>query len=210
MTEQLDTWRGTFGREYTERNIVDWRSRLPAFREALESLRIDHVLEVGCNRGHNLVAISELCGPETRVVGVEPATYAARIARSETGLKRILLGQALALPFSDHVFDLVFTAGVLIHIPLSQLPSALAEIYRVSRRYILAVEYFAEKETVIAYRGHTDLLWKRNFKEHFESLFPHLHPVRSGHWNRSDGFDQTTWWLFEKPQNTDGLEAAHI
>jgi SAM-dependent methyltransferase len=156
------------------------------------------VLEVGCNRGHNLIALSRLLVPETKLVGLEPTAYAAGIARSRTLVHAVLRGEIAHLPFRDNSFGLVFTAGVLIHVPLSHLSSALAEIHRVGRRYLLAIEYFAKEETPIPYRGHDNLLWKRDFRAHFESQFAELELVRSGYWEHEKGFDRTTWWLFEK------------
>jgi ubiquinone/menaquinone biosynthesis C-methylase UbiE len=70
----------------------------------------------------------------------------------------IVEGNAFELPFNDNCFDLIFTSGVLIHIALTDLPRALSEIHRVINRYILAIEYFAEEETSIYYRGHNNAL----------------------------------------------------
>lgn len=198
MAHQLDVWQGRFGNDYTDRNLVDWRVRLPAFRQAVQGLPIRHVLEVGCNRGHNLRALSEAIGQGANLSGLEPNRYAAEIARTSTTKTAILQGHLFLLPFKDRVFDLVFTAGVLIHIPLTELPRGLAEIYRVSQRYILAIEYFAEEETSVTYRGHDGLLWKRNFLDHYRSQFPDLELLRTGLWNREEGFDRTMWWLLEK------------
>jgi ubiquinone/menaquinone biosynthesis C-methylase UbiE len=90
----------------------------------------------------------------------------------------VLYGHAFDLPFKNEYFDLVFSAGVLIHIPPDHLPEALREIYRVSKRYLLSIEYFAEQETVIHYRGHEDLLWKRNFFQHWQAQFADLVLIR--------------------------------
>ncbi len=90
------------------------------------------------------------------------------------------------------------TACVLIHVSLSDLPRALNEIYRVSSHYLLAIEYFAEEETVIHYRDHDDLLWKRDFLGHYQTQFPDLDLVRQGYWGPEDGFDRAHWWLLEK------------
>jgi pseudaminic acid biosynthesis-associated methylase len=199
MTNQLKTWQGDFGRAYTERNVVDWRARYPAFQQMLGGLSIGRALEVGCNRGHNLVALSQLFGEECSLVGIEPNAYALGLARPATPCAELLQASIYSLPVRDQYFDLVLTSGVLIHIPLARFPSALAEIYRVSQRYILAVEYYAEEETVIHYRGHDDLLWKRDFLKHFQSQFPDLTLVRSGYWGSEHGFYRTSWWLLEKP-----------
>ncbi len=198
MTHQLKIWEGQFGQDYTNRNAIDWRIVLPAFRQMLEGLAVQSALEIGCKRGHNLVALAEILGEDSEVVGVEPNRYARELARASSIKVSVLNGHSFDLPFKDGYFDLVFTAGVLIHISLENLPSALSEVYRVSKRYILAIEYFAEQETALEYRGHNDLLWKRNFLAHYQSQFAGLMLVRSGYWGPEHGFDRTQWWLLEK------------
>jgi pseudaminic acid biosynthesis-associated methylase len=201
MAHQLRIWEGKFGKDYTDRCVVDWRTRLGAFRQMLEGLPIKRVLEVGCNRGHNLRALVELLEDRSEVVGVEPNQYALELARATSVKASVLYGHAHDLPSSDEYYDLVFTSGVLIHIPLADLPAALSEIYRVSKRYILVIEYFAEEETVIHYRGQDDLLWKRDFPKHYLTQFPDLSLIRSGHWRIEDGFANADWCLLEKPSH---------
>jgi pseudaminic acid biosynthesis-associated methylase len=183
--DELRAWEGDFGEAYTQRNVADWRVRQPAFREMIDGLPIQRVLEVGCNRGHNLVALADLLGAEAEVVAIEPNPVAREIAR------------AASAKVAGY-FDLAFTAGVLIHVPLEKLPAAIAQIYRVSRRYVLAIEYFDEQETNIPYHGRTDLLWKRNFLQHYQTQFPDLALVRQGYFGPESGFDRCHWWLMEK------------
>jgi pseudaminic acid biosynthesis-associated methylase len=202
VTTQVRTWQGDFGRAYTDRNVVDPAQRLPAFRAMLEGVDVRSVLEVGCNRGHNLVALTTLLGPDADVRGLEPNTYALDIARAASDRTTVARGAANDIPFNDATFDLVFTSGVLIHVALETLPTCLDEIHRVARRYILAIEYFANEETGIEYRGHHDLLWKRDFLRHYTERFPSLALVRSGYWDLDVGFDRTHWWLLEKPTPT--------
>ncbi len=104
----------------------------------------------------------------------------------------------MAIPFGQRRFDLVITANMLIHVALENLAAVLEEIHRVSRKHILSIEYFAEEETVIHYRGHDDLLWKRNFPEHYRRQFPTLRLLKCGYWERDNGFDRSHWWLWEK------------
>ena len=195
---QLEVWKGELGDAYTRRNAVDWRQRLPAFRQMLAGLPITRALEIGCNRGHNLKALAAVLGEEGEIYGIEPNDYSRRLAREANPGCTVLPGQIDDLPFASSSFDLVMTAGVLIHIPLAGLDRALAEVHRVSRRHVLAIEYFAESETPIPYRGRQDLLFKRNFLHHYESRFPDLSLVRDGYWTAAEGFDRTHWWLFEK------------
>ena len=177
---------------------MEWRTRLPLFRTMLQGLELRRILEVGCNRGHNLVALSEIFGPSTEIAGVEPNPHARALARAASPLTSILAGHAYELPFRDRSFDLVFTWGVLIHVPLRSLGDALAEIHRVSAGYVLAVEYFAERETRIPYRGQDDLLWKRDFLRHYLEKFPDLALVRQGRWGHEHGADRVNWWLLRR------------
>lgn len=198
-TQQLRAWRGEFGDAYTERNAYDWRAKVPAFRQMLEGRLPKRILEVGCNRGNNLLTMHCLF-PDAEIVGIEPNGRALEAARAASVKVAVLAGHAFDLPFKDGYFDLVFTSGVLIHVALAELPTALREIHRVSARCILAIEYFAEEETVIPYRGSDSLLWKRNFLKHYQREFPELTAIRSGYWGVEDGFDRTNWWLLEKPR----------
>lgn len=152
---------------------------------------------MGCNRGHNLVLLSTLFHGST-VVGIDPNLNALSLAQADDAHIDLVQGHSFDIPFKDESFDLAFTCGVLIHIALPDLPAALKEIYRVTCRYILAVEYFAEQETAIHYRGYDDLLWKRDFLEHYRKLFPDLALLRTGTWDKADGFDACQWWLMEK------------
>ena len=197
-TEQLKVWEGDFGKAYTDRNAINYRVRISAFRTMVEDLAIKRVLEVGCNRGTNLLALAEILPDDSELIGIEPNRYALELAQKESARIAVLPGNVFDLPFKDSYFDLVFTAGVLIHVVLEDLSNALHEIYRVASRYILAIEYFAEEETPIHYRGYDNLLWKRNFPKHYLSEFPDLTIIRSGYWGPEHGFDRTHWWMFEK------------
>ncbi|OGV50864.1 MAG: hypothetical protein A2X49_05470 [Lentisphaerae bacterium GWF2_52_8] len=198
-TKQLEMWQGDFGRSYTDRNNCDYKTLMPAWRGVFEGMPIKSALEIGCNRGHNLMALHEVLGEESDVIGIEPGSYALEIARQVSPKVTAIRGNAFDIPFRDGTFDLTFTSGVLIHISLTDLPTALREIHRVSRRYIFAAEYFAEQETEVNYRGNTGLLWKRNFLRHYQTLFPGLKIVKQGFWGQAEGYDDSTWWLMEKP-----------
>jgi ubiquinone/menaquinone biosynthesis C-methylase UbiE len=106
---------------------------------------------------------------------------------------------ARELPFRDRLFDLVFTAGVLIHQPETTLPLVMAEVVRTSRRYVLALEYHASETVEVAYRGHEGALFKRDYGRLYRELFPTLRELDSGKLGSEQGWDDVTWWLFEKP-----------
>ena len=142
------------------------------------------------------MTLARVLGDETTLAGVEPSPYPRSLAQA-SGL-RVVDGSTTSIPFADGEFDLVFTIGVLIHVPPESLEASLRELHRVSRRYLLAAEYFAAEEVAIPYRGRDDLLWKRDFLGAYRALFPKLELVRGGYWDREDGFDRSHWWLLEK------------
>src|SRR3954471_22522248 len=151
-TPQLALWRSEFGRDYTNRNDRDKPERVTAWRRLLDGIELSRVLEVGCNVGWNLVYLERIGVRE--LYGIDPQPIAVERARHRRPAFNVLHGTAFELPFRDGYFDLAFTSGVLIHIAPDSLGGALDEIARVSRRWIVAIEYDHSSEQEIAYRGH--------------------------------------------------------
>ena len=99
----------------------------------------------------------------------------------------------------DRWFDLVFTMGVLIHQPPETLPMVMAEIVRCSNRFVLCGEYFSPEPTEVAYRGETGALFKRDFGGLYQQMFPELSLRKKGFLSKAEGWDDVTYWAFEKP-----------
>jgi len=190
-------WSGEFGDEYAARNADAWERRGPFWRELLGKVDVASVLEVGCNVGANLYWLSELLEPSA-VFGVDVNEEALARAREILPKANVVLASARELPFRDRWFDLVFTAGVLIHLPPAILPLAMGEIVRCSTRYVLCCEYFADELTEIPYRGETGALFKRDFGALYQELFPDLKLLEQGLLGRDEGWDDVTWWLFDR------------
>jgi hypothetical protein len=158
-------WASEFGTEYTKRNNPDIPARTKIFYELLDFLTpLDKVLEIGANKGHNLSAIELATG--CSALGVEINKEAASQSSNP-----ILIGSAYSLPFLNGKFELVFTAGVLIH--LDNYIKAMQEIYRASRKYILSIEYFDKEPRKIQYRDGVlcqAMPWKDIWLENFKDL----------------------------------------
>jgi pseudaminic acid biosynthesis-associated methylase len=195
-TTQLALWRSDFGRAYTDRNDRDKPERVDAWRRLLDGIVPSRALEVGCNVGWNLVYLERLGIPE--LFGIEPQADAVERARHRRPRFNILHGTAFDLPFRDGLCDLVFTSGVLIHIAPESLAVALDEIYRVSRRWIVAIEYDQPCEQEVRYRGHAAALWKRDHGAAWQARFPSLRLVRRLALGAAAGYDDCTAHLFEK------------
>lgn len=195
-TAQLDLWRSEFGRDYTDRNDREKPERVDAWRRLLEGAAPARVLEVGCNVGWNLEYLRRLGVPE--LYGIEPQLYAVERARWRGPSFGVLQGTAFDLPFRDGWFDLAFTSGVLIHISPETVHAAIDELHRVSRRWIVAIEYDHPVEQEVRYRGHTSALWKRDHGKLWQARHPGLVRVRTLELGAADGYDDCTAHLFEK------------
>ncbi len=205
MTEPNDTpetkrleelWGGDFGDAYVERHTT-FEHRAPFWRARVEQLQCRRVLEVGCNVGGNLEWLAESLTP-TQVYGVDVNEKALGILAQRVPGVNGVWSPARELPFRDGFFDLVFTMGVLIHQPDATLPLVMAEMVRASRRWVLCGEYHAEESTEVAYRGVDGALFKRDYGALFLELFPNLTLHDQGFLSRDDGWDDVTWWVFEK------------
>lgn len=198
QTSQLELWRSAFGREYTDRNDQEKPERVTSWRRLLDGIAPKRACEVGCNVGWNLEYLRRLGVEE--LYAVEPQTYAVQRARARNPLFNVLHGTAFDLPFRDNFFDLAFTSGVLIHISPESVGNALDEIYRVSRRYIVAIEYGMPKQEdqEVLYRGKQSALWKRDHGALWQRRYPDLSLVRTLELGVADGYDDCTAHLFEK------------
>ena len=193
--EQL--WTDEFGDAYVERNRAAGEVRASFWKTVLTEFPAQRVLEVGCNVGANLRWIASVI-PAHQVYGLDINLKAlAELHQNLPGINA-LWGPARELPFRDRWFDLVFTIGVLIHQPESTLPLVMAEIVRCSRRYVLCGEYYAEQTIEVTYRGQSGALFKRNYGRLYQELFPELILRKQGFLGRDEGWDDVTYWVFEK------------
>lgn len=188
-------WSGEFGDSYTERNIASGEGRGVFWARILREFPASSVLEVGSNIGANLRWINA-----GRVVGVDINLGALTELRSRLPGTLAVQAGARALPFRNGTFDLVFTAGVLIHQPPASLERVMTEIVRCARRYVLCAEYFSEQPVEVPYRGQAGALFKRDFGDLYQRLFPGLALRATGSLTRSEGWDDVTFWVFERSE----------
>ena len=189
MTTGLDLWAGEFGDEYTKRNQVDWIARVPFWLDVMDRTGARTVFEVGCNAGWNLSAIREAASNAT-VAGSDINRSACEQAAA-AGLTVFNQLDFTAIPGKA---ELVFTAGVLIHIEPEHLDEVMRAIVEKSYRWVLAVEYAAPHETAIEYRGHADKCWKRPYGDLYKALGLRMIEF----WKEPSGFDRCSAWLLEK------------
>lgn len=188
-TEQVRTWSGDFGREYTDRNVYTpteldelYRRNYGVTRTELnrwlleEVPRAARILEVGCNIGNQLLLLQEMGFHD--LSGIEIQSYALEQAKERVEGAVFNRASVLAIPYPHRYFDLVFTSGVLIHIAPADLPVAMDEIHRCAKQWIWGFEYYAPEMTEVAYRGQEALLWKTDYARSYLQRFPDLELVR--------------------------------
>lgn len=201
--EQLEQlWAGDFGQAYVARNAEAGSGRGPFWEEAVAATGMASALEVGCNIGGNLQWLAPLLGTEN-VAGVDVNASALKRLRERIPGIDVRAASARSLPFENASFDLVYTFGVLIHLPDESLGAAMDEIVRCSRRWVLCTEYAAregEEQAEVPYHGERGALFRRDYERIYRQRHPELELIESRYQPFVEGaFDDATISLLRKP-----------
>lgn len=204
--EQEAFWAETYARDYIAKNsdfdqaggVEGWRRMLT---KADPTARI---LECGCNVGRNVGFLEQLRPEATRSI-IEISKPAFDFVTGQYQLDETYNGPILQSDFAPASFDLVFTIGVLIHINPDELLATMRKMHDYSRRYVLIGEYFNRTPVMLEYQGEQNKLFKRDFGKLFLENFDAKvvdYGFLWGHEFDAAGFDDITWWLFEKKDAT--------
>ena len=202
QTEQEAFWAGAFGREYILRNQGDalLASNLAFFTKALRAAReLETCIEFGANIGMNLRAL-KLLHPHMEQQGIEINAEAAQQLAQVIAPERV--HNLSILEFQPpHTWDLVLIKGVLIHINPDVLPEVYDKLVAACGRYLLVAEYYNPSPVAVAYRGHSERLFKRDFAGEIMERHPRMQLLDYGFvYRRDPNFpqDDITWFLMEK------------
>lgn len=200
--EQERFWLQTYANRYIERNnSFDNELGLKAWRRMLaKAERIDSLLECGSNIGRNIGFLEQIL-PEAEKSIIELAVEPYRTVTERYPLEQSFNGSIIESNFALGSFDLVFTTAVLIHIHPDEVIANMRKMFDYSRRYILIAEYFNRTPVMIEYQGEWDRLFKSDFGKTFVTNFDVQVLDYGFHWGHefdNAGFDDITWWLFEK------------
>ncbi len=202
LTEQEKFWKGEFGAGYMERNAsFDIENAKKAWRLMLAKAKgIQSVLECGSNIGRNLQALKGVL-PQADLSLIEINEEAYWKAVKSITPKHAFNGPILGTPFEPRSFDLTFTCGVLIHISPENLEANMRKMFDLSKKYVLVCEYFSRSPQEVSYHGHSRRLFKCDFGKYFLEKFSVKildYGFLWSHEYEAGGFDDMTWWLFEK------------
>ena len=195
--EEEKLWKGPLGNDYNERNVKtqDYDKRSVFWNRIQAWNEIDKVLEVGCNKGYNLLHWDGR--GKYKVFGVDVNYEAIRACRVMFPWINAVEGSVFDLPFKDNWFTLCFTVGVLIHVPPKELRRAMDEIVRVSGKYVLCAEYWAEEERERPFLDMVGVTWERDYGALFQDWY-RLTILETGDLGLDSGFNNIRYWLMKK------------
>ena len=117
------------------------------FVEQLKKYQFNSVFEIGYFSGRNLRYIEEAF-PESSINGLE-------VNKKAVGFAKVRLPKADLLHMDLHnmhtitkKYDVVFTSGVLIHVPPDEIPNVLMKCLDLSSKYVMHIESNGRNEVV--------------------------------------------------------------
>lgn len=202
-SDQKSFWAKTYADDYIKKNSdFDHRLGAEAWQKMLQETHggVGNFLECGCNIGRNIEQL-KLALPNAKPSIIEISESAYKFVTARYDFAEAYNGSILDSDLEKASYDLVFTMGVLIHINPDQLLDNMKKMFEYSKKYVLIGEYFDRNLVSLEYQGKKDKLFKRDFGK----LFLYNFEVNLldygffwGHIYDPAGFDDITWWLFEK------------
>src|SRR2546429_1001349 len=128
---EYDDWYLGTGR-FADRDRPGWNEELDTVRTALEALPPSRTLGVACGTGF---LTRHLSG---EIVGLDQSHAMLDEARAQAPNATYVVGDALALPFSDNEFDRIFTASFYGHLEGAYRETFLREARRVAPELVVA------------------------------------------------------------------------
>jgi len=163
-------WRS---RDLADPGLIEfyWQSRhAPARRaiaEAVNTLDGHSLLEIGCHAGANLWAIGKARSFD-RLAGTDLSPNVLAEARrrlaAESQPAELVLAPADALPFADKSFDIALTSVMLVCVGPEAIDASVAEILRVTRRWLVLCEPWSERRRAYPDRHPQTTYWIRNYR----------------------------------------------
>ncbi len=166
-----------------------WQKRLfPQHQwlwQTIKTLKPDSILEAGCGFGRNLKFLIDNNISANRLTGVDVSLTLLAQAKLPKSIQ-LIRANVLHLPFSAKSFDLVFTHGLLMHLPPRQLPKALSELTRVSKKHLILIEEIRSRPRQLNY-----FTWAHDYDKMIKAL-----PVKVV--IKKPGQHSLVWYLLKK------------
>jgi len=167
LTREEGFWKYDLGDLCAEHNDRATEAQARWWGAVASRYQFATVLEVGCGPGANLTLLRQ---SGVRVFGVD--CNARALGRAQAHGHPVAQAFARALPFQTASVDLVFTMGLLIHVPPRDRASVLREVRRVARRFVALVETYSPIDTVTDMHGLRDVWWSSDFHACYRQVDP--------------------------------------
>jgi SAM-dependent methyltransferase len=98
------------------------------------------ILEVGCGAGRNLKALRD-ADPHVSLSGFDISPAAIANAKHHVPTADLKVGSLYDLSqHADGSFDVVFSSGVMMHVPHDEVEATIREMHRLARRAVVHFE----------------------------------------------------------------------
>jgi pseudaminic acid biosynthesis-associated methylase len=202
--EQENFWETKYSKDYIQKNSnFNHGLNIEGWKKILKSVSApSNILECGANIGRNIEALNHIY-PEAAKTAIEISADASKILRNKYKDLNVIDSSILESKITNNSFDLSFTMGVLIHIHPNDLKQNLEKVILSSNRYVVIGEYFNRTPVSLTYQGEEDKLFKRDFGKFALENFSDKIELKDygflwGHLYDEGGFDDITWWVFER------------
>lgn len=153
--------------KYTEDNLKTYYADISKFVwYNILGLGCKNILDVGCNAGLDLSSFPNYAD----VTGVDINNQALTIAKSRYPHFNFLLGSVTDMSnIGDNSFDIVYDRGLLIHLNDEEVMLAMKEMLRVSKKYVMNLEYYGDDGKSINWRSGGPLFYRdmvKRWKSH--------------------------------------------
>lgn len=154
-TKFWDDWAGEFIQDSWQKKIHHQHNWL------LRIVRREHprsILEVGCGFGRNINFLIENGISPEAITGFDISSNMIKLSRKYLKSKKVkLLVASLADFKTKKKFDFVFTHGVLMHVPKSQIEDAVSKLLDLTRKDLILIEQ--------NYEADNNYTFAHNYKE---------------------------------------------
>lgn len=174
-----------------------------AFDRILSGYDFESGIEIGSHQGSNLRYINGVTRGKVKFYALEPDKRAYKVLTMQNSgfkLEHAFNCSASDIPAPDNSIDLVFTCCMLNCIHPDNLRQVTDEMVRVSGKYVLIIEKFADRPVEIKDNGRKGLLFKQDYGKLFSERYPNLQCLDYGFLWREEFpiFDNLNWWIFLK------------
>lgn len=168
--DRQEFWKNIYS-SYHENNTSQAIFIKEPLSKIMKKNNITSVLELGCNSGGNLLYIIKHC-PNINATGIDINERAVKYGKEvEKNTADLQVGSIYDLTrFADKSFDLVFTIGVLLHIPHPKVEGILTDMIRIAKFHTINIERNANKDSIQSYGNGVPHAFAHNYIEKYKSV----------------------------------------